>query len=87
MRAIFTRTSRKLSRTLPLNQEVSSSSRGTMENDTRASRQSSQNRMAAMPARTRTSPKMVTMPAVNISFRASTSVVTRVTSRPMGLRS
>ena len=44
MRAILTRTSRKLSRTRALNQEVSRSSSGTMENATSASRQSSQNR-------------------------------------------
>jgi len=36
---------------------------------------------------TSTSPKMVTSPEVNISFSASASVVTRVTSRPTGERS
>ncbi len=40
-----------------------------------------------MPASSTTSPKIDTSPAVNSSFRASTSVVTRVTSRPMGFLS
>ena len=40
-----------------------------------------------MNSSTSTSPKMVTSPEVNISFSASASVVTRVTSRPTGERS
>ncbi len=40
-----------------------------------------------MPARTRMSPTMVMMPAVNISPRASTSLVTLVTSPPVAVLS
>ena len=36
---------------------------------------------------TSTSPRIVTSPEANSSFSTSTSVVTRVTSRPTGLRS
>ena len=40
-----------------------------------------------MPTSVNTSPKIVTTPDVNRSFSTSTSVVTRVISRPTGLRS
>ena len=40
-----------------------------------------------MKSRTKTSPKMVTTPAPNISLRTSMSLVTRVISRPTGLAS
>ena len=40
-----------------------------------------------MPASVNTSPKTETTPDVNRSLRTSTSVVTRVISRPTGLRS
>ena len=40
-----------------------------------------------IPASVNTSPKMETTPDVNMSLMASTSLVTRVISRPTGLRS
>jgi hypothetical protein len=40
-----------------------------------------------MPRSTKMSSKIDTTPEVNISFNASTSVVTRVTSRPTGFLS
>ncbi len=40
-----------------------------------------------MNIRVKTSPKIATTPEVNISFRTSTSLVSRVISRPTGLRS
>ena len=40
-----------------------------------------------MPASVKTSPNTVTTPEANRSLRTSTSVVTRVISRPTGLRS
>ncbi len=40
-----------------------------------------------MPSSVNTSPKTDTTPAVNSSLSTSTSVVTRVMSRPTGLRS
>ena len=43
--------------------------------------------MARIPASTKRSSKIDTTPEVNISFNASTSVVTRVTSRPTGFLS
>ena len=52
-----------------------------------ASRQFMFSMMTRMPSSTKMSSKMETTPAVNISFSASTSLVTRVTSRPTGLRS
>ena len=87
MRATLTRTVRKLSRTRARNQEVSQNRSGMIENATSASRQSNQKSTMTMPASSIRSPKMETSPAVNISFRASTSVVTRVTRRPSGFRS
>ena len=87
MRAIFTRTSRKLSRAFDLNHAVSITSSGRIANVTRASRQFSQNKTPTMPTSSTMSPKIATSPAVNSSFNASTSVVTRVTKRPTGERS
>ena len=43
--------------------------------------------MRTMPAIVSTSMKIVIAPAANISFSTSTSEVSRVTSRPIGLRS
>ena len=40
-----------------------------------------------IPASVKTSPKIDTTPDVNMSLMTSTSVVTRVISRPTGLRS
>ena len=52
-----------------------------------ASRQLIRSMTPTIPASTKTSSKMETTPEVNMSFSASTSVVTRVTRRPTGLRS
>ncbi len=61
--------------------------RGSTVNATSASRQFMTSIATMMPASTRTSPKIVTMPEANMSLSASTSVVTRVISRPIGFRS
>ena len=60
---------------------------GRTENATSANRQSITISTIMMPRSMKTSPKIDTTPAVNRSFRTSTSVVTRVMSRPTGLRS
>ena len=52
-----------------------------------ASRQLMFNMMTRMPISTKTSSTIETTPAVNISFSASTSLVTRVTRRPTGFLS
>src|SRR6185503_19425522 len=87
MRAMRTRTSRKLWRARTLNQKVSASSSGMMAKVTSASLQLSQNSTPTMPASSTMSPKIDTRPAVKSSLSASTSVVTRVTRRPAGERS
>ena len=60
---------------------------GRTEKATSASRQSITISTIMMPSSVKTSPKIDTTPAVNRSLRTSTSVVTRVISRPTGLRS
>ena len=60
---------------------------GSTENATSASRQSIQISTPMMPTSVNRSPKTETTPDVNSSFSTSTSVVTRVISRPTGLRS
>ena len=45
------------------------------------------NMIARISESTSTSPRIVTRPEANRSFNTSTSVVTRVTRRPTGLRS
>ncbi len=50
-----------------------------------ASGQLIRNMMTTMKTRTKMSSKMASTPEVNISFNASTSEVTRVTSLPTGL--
>ena len=85
-RATAVRTSRKLTRARLLNQSVSRKSSGRMAKVASARRTSSATSTAAMPASSRTSPTIETMPAVNSSLSASTSVVTRVTRRPTGVR-
>ena len=57
------------------------------ENVIKASRQSMSSITTMMLNSVKKSPKMATTPEANRSFRTSTSVVTRVTSRPTGLRS
>ncbi len=84
-RATAARTSRKLLRARLLNQSVSRKSSGRIAKVASARRRSSATSTAAMPASTSTSPTIETMPAVNISLRASTSAVTRVTRRPTGV--
>ena len=60
---------------------------GSTEKATSASRQSIHTSTAMMPTSVNTSPNTDTTPAVNSSFSTSTSLVTRVISRPTGLRS
>ncbi|MGC4081579.1 MAG: hypothetical protein QM736_05545 [Vicinamibacterales bacterium] len=60
---------------------------GSTANATSASRQFIHTIIAMMPTSVNTSPKIVTTPDVKSSFSTSTSVVTRVISRPTGLRS
>ena len=87
IRAIQVRTVRYDSRTLRRNHCVTSTISGSTENATSASRQSIVTSTIMMPASVNTSPKIETTPAVNRSLSTSTSVVTRVISRPTGLRS
>ena len=60
---------------------------GNTAKATSARRQSITTSTIMMPSSVNTSPKIDTTPAVNMSFSTSTSVVTRVISRPTGLRS
>ena len=87
MRATQRRTSRKERRDPRRNQLVTRNSAGITAKAVRASRQSSHNMTAMMPSSVNTSPNTVTTPEVNSSLTASTSLVTRVMSRPTGLRS
>ena len=87
IRAIQIRTVRYDSRTLRRNHCVTSTISGSTENATSASRQSIMTSTIMMPASVKMSPKIDTTPDVNRSFSTSTSVVTRVISRPTGLRS
>ena len=85
--AIHARTSRYDSRACVRNQCVTRAMAGRTENATSASRQSIQSRTTMMPASVNTSRPTAITPDANRSFRVSTSVVTRVISRPTGLRS
>ena len=60
---------------------------GSTAKATSASRQFIHSITTMMPTSVNTSPKTVTTPDVNRSFSTSTSEVTRVISRPTGLRS
>ncbi len=60
---------------------------GSTTNATSARRQLIASIAIMMPASVRMSPNTVMTPDANRSFSASTSVVTRVISRPTGLRS
>jgi len=60
---------------------------GTTESVSRASGQLSLSMVMMMAVSEKTSSKIARTPEVNISLRASTSEVMRVTSRPTGLRS
>jgi hypothetical protein len=77
----------KASRTRRRKTRAVSHTSGITANGTSASRQSSASIIVMMATRVNTSPKMVTTPEENSSFRVSTSDVTRVISRPTGLRS
>ena len=60
---------------------------GMTANVTSASRTSIASIIPMIATRVKTSPKIVTTPDENSSFSVSTSDVTRVISRPTGLRS
>ena len=85
MRAIQVRTVRYDSRTFVRNHCVTSTINGSTEKATIASRQSMTTSTTMMPTSVSRSPNAATTPEVNRSFRTSTSVVTRVMSRPTGL--
>ena len=87
MRASRVRTFRYDSRALRRNHCVTITISGSTENATSASRQSMSNNTIMIPVSVNRSPNTETTPELNRSFRASTSVVTRVISRPTGLRS
>ena len=87
IRATHRRVSRNELRAPLRNQFVTAKKRGMTANVTRASRQLRLTITAMMPTRAKRSPKTVTTPEVKSSLTASTSVVTRVMSRPTGLRS
>ncbi len=86
-RAIFTRTSRYVSRAPFRNQFVTQSIGRRIANVIAASVASRAKRIATIPPSTATSPRSATKPDVKSSFKASTSVVRRVMSRPTGVRS
>ncbi len=87
MRAIQPRTTRYDSRTLRRNHCVTRAISGSTTKLASASFQFMPSITIMMPASVNTSPKIATTPAVNRSLRTSTSLVTRVMSRPTGLRS
>ncbi len=87
MRAIAMRIRRYDSRTLSRKILVANTISGSTAKVMSASFQFILSMMPTIPASTNTSSKMDTTPEVNISFNASTSVVTRVTSRPTGFLS
>ena len=87
IRAIQPRTRLYESRTLRRNHWVTSTMSGSTENATSASRQFIQSITIMMPASVNTSPNTVMTPEVKRSLMTSTSDVTRVMSRPTGLRS
>jgi len=61
--------------------------KGRTANASKASRRSMEKSHTAITTSRKKSLIMVTTPAANKSFSASTSVVTRVSRRPTGLRS
>ena len=87
IRAICSRTRRYDSRAFFRNQCVTQAMAGRTAKTTSARRQSIQSSTSMMPASRKTSRNTVTTPEANSSFRVSTSEVTRVISRPTGLRS
>ena len=87
MRAIRSRTFLYDSRTLCRNHCASARMSGSTEKVNNASRQSIQISVIMMPINMNRSPNAATTPDVKRSLMTSTSVVTRVMSRPTGLRS
>ena len=87
MRATHLRVSRNDSRAPRRNQSVSRKNSGITAKVTSARRQSSASITPMIPSSVNRSPNTVTTPEVNSSFTASTSVVTRVISRPTGFLS
>jgi len=87
MRAIQRRVSRNDCRAPLRNQLVTRKKRGMTAKVSSASRQSSASITPMIPNSVNRSPNTVTTPEVNSSFTASTSVVTRVISRPTGFLS
>jgi hypothetical protein len=87
MRAISRRTVLYDSRTFRRNHCVTSTMSGSTAKATSASCQFIVSMTIMMPASVNTSPKIDTTPDVNMSLMTSTSVVTRVISRPTGFRS
>ena len=87
MRATHLRVSRKDWRAPRRNQSVSRKKSGITAKVTSARRQSSASITPMIPTSVKRSPNTVTTPEVNSSLTASTSVVTRVISRPTGWRS
>ena len=79
--------SRNASRTRRRKTRAVSHTSGMTEKVTSASRQSMASIMPMMARSVNTSPKRVTTPEEKSSFSVSTSDVTRVISRPTGLRS
>ncbi len=87
IRAIQARTFRYDSRTFRRNHCATSTMSGSTEKVISASRQSMTSSMTMIPASMNRSPKAATTPDVNRSLMTSTSVVTRVISRPTGFLS
>ena len=87
MRASRVRTSRNERRTRARNVSDTMKMRGSTENATPSSSALSRHIAIRIPASVNTSPSIATTPAASSSFRTSTSLVTRVMSRPTGLRS
>ena len=87
MRASRSRIARYVARVRMRKKFSRNSSRGNSANATSANWKSIDSMMQTIPVRVRTSMKMVSVPAENASLMASTSVVSRVTSRPAGVRS
>ena len=87
MRAMRTRMSRNASRTQRRKYAAMPNSTGTAAIENTASRQSIANIAARMNSRRTASPSRLTIPDANISDSDSTSFVSRVISRPTGVRS
>ena len=87
MRAIHARTVRYDSRTFTRNHCVTTAISGSTTKLASASRQSIPSITIMIPASVKMSPNTATTPAVNSSLSTSTSLVTRVISRPTGFRS